>query len=453
MEIEKTPLWKDSRDIILNGDDEAKVGWTAIIHLNNEEKEIYKPIQVKAIDISRDYCYGYADEITCTLEIPLGKYARRIYPNRNHLEITLTKKPLIGYGRDINKEIPENTEKYTATLIDEGRSIVEGQGTETNDEYALDLMSIPPIKFQLYTKAVEQIRMITVGGIFRQTKLDDVIKGILTKETQKIKIDKKLMLKGVDLIPISNKEKKEHVVITHGIKLYDLPNYIQNKYGVYNSGLGSYIQNNFWYIFTLYDTTQFEKREKTLTMLILPITKCPEIEKSYKKKGDALTILISSDTSFKDETDKKYLNNGNGVRLGDSRKFLNNYSTTEDNKTKVVRIENNSEFITDKRDNELNIVNVTGNRITSNPFVVYSDMCCRKGGLYQCIWENSNPSLIFPGMLVKIIYFDKTDIVEIYGVILGTKSTSLRIGEINSKRHTTNTNLYIFVQNKPKEVK
>ncbi len=448
MEIEKTPLWKDAQNIIINGEDNTKVGWTAIIHLNNEEDEKYTPLHVTAVNIRRDYNLAYADELTCTVLMPMGKYARRVYPNRKNLEITLTKNPIKDFTRIKDEDREPDSEKYSATLIDDGRALIEAQGQESNDEFALDLMGVVDIHFQLYTKSVEQIRMMTVGGSFRQTTIKEVILGVLTNESKKAKVDKKQALVGVDLIPISNKEKKEHVVITHGIKLFDLPNYLQNKYGVYSTGLGSYIQNRIWYVFPMYDTTQFEKREKNMTLLILPTSKCPELHKSFKKKGDALTVLISGDTGFRDDSGTQYLNDGNGVRLGDANKYLGKYNTTKDNKTKVERIKNNSEFITDERDSELNIMNVTGARITANPFVVYSNLIGRKGGIYKCTWENSDPSLIFPGMLVKIVYFDKEEVKELYGVMLGTNSSSYKIGDMNSLRHTTNTLMYIFVNQK-----
>lgn len=445
MEIEKTPLWKDAQDIIINGEDVAKVSWSAIIHLNNEENEIYIPLSVIAVNIRRDYNASYADEITCTMLIPLGKYARRIYPNRNNLEITLTKTHLKGFTRYTNKDIPPDVEKYSATLIDEDRAIVEAQGKESNDEYSLDLMNLADIHFQLYTKSVEQIRMMTVGGSFRKTNVSDVILSLLTNEPKRAKIDKKLLLEGVDLIPASNKETKEHIVVTHGIKIFDLSNYLQNKYGVYSSGLGSYIQNKMWYVFPMYDTTQFEKREKNITILVLPTSKAPEIEKSFRKKGDSLTVLVSGETAFKDDSGTLYLNDGNGVRIGDATKHLEGYSTTKDNKTKIERVKNNSEFITEQRENELNNLLLSGDRITANPFVVYSNLLSRKGGVYKCTWENSDPSLIFPGMLGKIIYFDKDQIKEIYGVILGSNTSSVKIGDMSSNRHITNTLLYVFV--------
>jgi hypothetical protein len=350
-----------------------------------------------------------------------------------------------------DKNKPIETERYSATLVDKNPSPAIAQGRETNDEFTLDLMGIPDIQFQLYSKNIEQIRMMTVGGAFRKTTVSNVIKSLLTAESKKAKVDDKLKLDGVDMIPASNNQTKEHVIITHGIKLFDLPNYLQNKYGVYNTGLGSYIQNKHWYVFPLFDTTQFEKREKNVTILILPTNKCPEIVKSYKKKGDSTTILISSDTGFKDDSGTQYLNFGNGARLGDANKYLEGYSTTEDNKTKIVRSENNSEFLSEERPDGINNVSVTGSRITANPFLVYSNLNARNGGAFTCIWENSDVTVIHPGMLAKLVYFDESEVKELTGVIHVAQHVSAKIGDISTSRHTTNTFLTIFVSKKIKQ--
>jgi len=450
MEIEKTPLWREALDIIENGDILGIIGWSAIIHLGTPDSEILIPLQVNALNLRRDYNLAYADEFTCTLSMPLGKYARRVYPNRNTLQITLTKTYLKGTSKEIDYSKPVETERYTATLIDERGGAVEGQGRESNTEDALDLVDILDVNFQLYNKNIEQIRMMTVGAVFRSTNMHDVIKTVLSNEASKSKVDTKLKIQGVDIIPVSNKEKHEQVVITHGVKLTDVPNFLQNKYGVYNSGLGSYIQGNLWYVFPMYDTSQFEKRENNVTILVLPTSKCPEIERSFKKKGASVTILVSSDTNFKEDTANSYLNTGNGVRIGDANSFMENHSATKDNKTTIARKKTNSEFITDSRPDGCNNVLLPSNRITANPFTTYSDLVSRNGGVFKAIWNNSDISLIIPGMMAKIVYFDQDKVCEIYGVVLAMKHTSLKVGDVKSQRHTTNSCIYVFVNRKIK---
>lgn len=444
MEIEKTPLYTEILDIINEGENPASVGWTAIIHLN-DNGDTYIPLQLTAINTRRDYYLAYADEISCTLLVPLGKYARQIYPNREKLQITLTKTNLKEIAAEVNANIPLETQRYSASLIDPLKALAEAQGRETNDEATLDLLGLIEISFQLYDKSLEQIRMITVGGIFRQTNVGDVIKGLLTKESARANVDNKLAVEGVDLISVSNKEKKEHIVIPQGIKLYDVANYIQSKYGVYNFGLGSYIQNKMWYVFPMYDTTRFERTKNTLKIIIIPSNKFAEIDRTSRIIGDSITILMTGETGFRDDSGTQYLKEGNGARFGDANKFLEGYNTTKDNRTIVARGKNNSEFIADTRPDKLNNVPMVGNRITANPFSVYSNLSARNGGVFKGVWENSDPTKIIPGMVTKIVYFDEEEIKEINGIVLGCMHISAKVGDINTTKHVTHSVIYVFV--------
>ena len=82
MEIENTPIYKEIIDVIRTNDKETQMGWSAIIHLD-DQGNIYTPLQVTSLNIKRDYLDNYADEMSCTVLMPLGKYAHKVYPNRN----------------------------------------------------------------------------------------------------------------------------------------------------------------------------------------------------------------------------------------------------------------------------------------------------------------------------------------------------------------------------------
>ena len=444
MEINYTPLYREAMSIVNKGDTGAAVGWKAIVHIVGQNKT-YTPLQVIAVNIRSDFIKAYADEIICTLLIPLGKYARLIYPNRSNLEITLTKSPLREASEEISKDAPLESERYSATLIDGDKSPTVGQGRETNDEDSLDLMDILNVSFQLTNKAVEKIRMLSVGGIFRNTTVKDTLRCLLTKEAQNIKIDNKRVLDGVDIVEPNNLNVRDHVLLPQGIKLFDVCDYVQKNIGVYNSGIGSYIRNKIWYIFPLYDTTRFTTTKHTLSVLVLPRSKFPQLERTYKKKGNSVTILITSETGFRDDSGTQYLNYGNGARFADANKFMDGFNETVNNATVVARAKNVSEFKLEDRPDKVNLVNVTESKITANPYYEYSKVIARKGGVFKAIWENSDPSLIFPGMVTRLSYFDSGEVKEIYATLLGAEHTSVKIGDFGSQKHAVNSLLHFFV--------
>lgn len=444
MEITDTPLYTEAMRVIRSGQTSSAVGWKVTIHLV-DEKRTYVPLQVNVVNIRTDYVKGFADEISVTVTMPLGKYARRIYPNRTNLEISLTKLPMDERGDGYRRNTELESERYSAYLVDGDKSPTVGQGRETVSEDALDLMDIVQVSFQLTNKSVEKIRTVTIGGTFRNCTVKDTILTVLTKESQNIKVDNKRVLEGVDIVEPKNITKRDHVLIPQGIKLFDLCDYIQNNVGVYNAGIGSYISAKTWHVYPLFDTTRFNESKLTLNVLILPKNKLPQLERTYVKKANSLTVLITSDTSFKDDAGSNYLNEGNSLKFADANKFMDGLVQTTENATLMSRAKNVSEFKIEDRPDGVNHTTVSQSKITANPYKEYSTMLNRKGGYFKAAWENSDPTLLVPGMVTRLCYFDTGSVKEIYGVLLGAQHVSVKTGDYGSTRHMVNSMLHFFV--------
>lgn len=442
MEINDSPLKNEIDWITSNGPTGTNYSWEAVIHYG--EDQLLVPLKVISVNNKRDYAQSFTDEMTVTLLIPLGKYARKIYPNRTNLQITLTKIPLGELVDEENTEVSHSSERYTAILIDQGPAITEGQGTESNDEFVLDLTDLLDVHFQLLNKALEQVRLIEIGGVFRKVKTDDLLETVLTVESQKADVDEQRAIVGVDISPVSNKDIKEQIVVTHGIKLVDFPDYLQKKVGIYNAGLGSYVQNKFWHLFPLYDISRYDSSDYTLTLIILPKRKYTNIERTYLCEGTSATVLITGQTLMKDDSGSQYMNQGNGARLTSASSLIESSAVTKDNKTKYGRANNNSEFITDAIPSGNNHVPVPPQRISDNPFTVFSNLNARNGGMFRGIWQNSDPSILLPGMATRILYADNEDIKEVYGVLHTSNTISHHHGDIHNRRFQNQTVLEVF---------
>lgn len=443
MEIESSPLFKEATAIMQGGQSTSNLGWEAIIHYGTNET--YVSFQVISVNRVRNYLLAFTDEISITLQMPLGVYARLIYPNRLTLQITLTRVPLkeIGSTTDSNAKI--QSERFSAVLIDGERSPTIGQGVESNDQTALDLTQVADINFQLYDKALEQIRVMQTGGICRSTTVQNALVTTLSNHAKSAVVDGNRAINGVDMVEADNKDQKGAIVITQGTRVIDLADFMQSRIGIYNSGIGSYIQNKYWYIYPLFDTTEFNKRDKSLTIMVLPKRKFSNIERTFKIKGSSVTILITGETGFKDDSGTQYLNHGNGVRFADAATLLEMPGNTSSNKTSILRDKNNSEFVAGAAIAGVNNAPVNANRITANPFTIFSSLAARNGGMFKCTWENSDSSLIIPGMVTKIIYVDGDEIKSVYGVMLAVTEISHKASGIGTTKFVNNTFLSIFV--------
>jgi hypothetical protein len=445
VDLENSSIYREINAILKDGAKPVHYIWSADIHVNGKT---YAPLKVISVDFLSDYEANYSDVIIIKLAISGGTYAKRIYPYKDKVDITLYRSPLdeISNTADISNAI--ESERYTATLIDQGSPVIDQNGKNTPSEEALNLTNIFEISFQLINKALEQLRLVSVGGIYRNVGVQDVVTGILTKESKNLKVDGIRRPKGVDVVPVSNKAVRDHVVIPQGTQLVYLPEYVQKKCGgIYSAGLGYYYQNDYWYLYPCFDTTRFNSAKKTLTVINIPANRFPSVERSYRQSGTNTVVLATGQVRFKDDSEVQQLNDGNGVRFADADKFMNGFTETSNNKTIASRGTSNSEYVATQRATRINNVKVSSNPINSNTYLEASKLARRQGSVFSFVWENSLPSLVYPGMMVKVLYLDDTEVKEVFGVLLKAHHyvQTQQKGLMNA-RHITRSALSVFVK-------
>lgn len=448
MEIEDTALYQEIKSIIDEGPKPISFYYKAFFFIDDKK---YEPLKVIDLTAEQDYHNSYAEKKFVTLSIPMGLWAKVIYPNLHILDITIIKTPIQEIAEyDSPAEDIEET-RYTASPVPESMPNLVANNLSRMSVAALDTMNFFNVQFQLVDKGYEALSMVTVGTNFRRIETQKAIQGLLSKESTKAKTITGKAVKFVDVIKAHNEEEREHICLPQGLKLLDSPAYIQhNCGGVYNSGINTYYQYKCLFVYPIFDTTRYDKAPKKLTIMKVPKQRFTDIERTYREEGDIIYILGTNESAFKDNTFNQSRNNGDGIRYGDSRFIMRDIVEVKDNKAKIERKDINSEYIyKDKKDQpkyrqQLN-VQISSDRLNSNNFVQRSKLTGANGSLYTLDWENSNPDLLFPGMMVKVIYLNKEEFVEIYGVLAYSLTSVQMKGQgLNSKRHITNTKLVIF---------
>lgn len=445
MELEQSSLYREVTAIVSSSSKPVHFTYDAQIHVNGET---YNVIKVLSLDNLQDYEDKYADETIITVTVPGGTYAKRIYPFKDAIDITVFRRPIGEVYDSSNMAGAIETERYTATLIDTGNPLLEANGMNAVSEEAMNLTNIFEVSFQLVNKALEQARLMTTGGIYRNAKVEDVIKGLLTASMDKLVVEGSRKPKGVDMVEASNKQARDHIIIPHGTRVVDIPEYVHRKCGgVYSAGMGYYLQGDYWYIYPCYDTTRYAKATRALTIINVPKNKLPSIERTYRQDGKNVVILATGEVRFRDDSEIQQLNFGNGIRFADANNFMDGFVKIENNKATALRGKNNSEFVSSSRKNGNNNIQLSDNPINANPYTEYSKMARRQGSVLSLVWENSLPSLLTPGVMIKMLYLDEDTIKELYGVLLKVHHFTHMTGNgALDTRYSTQSNLVVFVQ-------
>lgn len=444
MALDDSTLMQEVVKITTDGPNPVHYSWRAQIHANGE---IIDPLKLLSIDINRDYLDSYGDYILIEVAIGAGTFNFDIFPYKNDLTVTLIREPLgeISEATDLTEDI--NSQELSATLMDASSAVLEGNSLATQDKEAANLTNILYVKFQLVDLALEQIRMQSVGGIFHATPPGEILRYLLTSISNQVEVDQENKVLGVDLYEPSNTTPVTQAVIPHGTRFTDIADVINAKAaGIYNTGMGFYLQKHLWYIYPLYDLTRFDKALKTITLINIPKDRYPQAERTFRRTQNQLIVMVTGETKHADASESSQLNLGNGIRFVDAGKLLESFATVKDNKATALRVKNVNEFVTQKRDNGLNNVQMSDSRITTNNFVELGKLAARAGSAVQVVWQNSDPGAITPGMPAKYIYLVDDQPVEVTGVVLKAHHyVQTDQPGLTSKRHITNSALLLFI--------
>lgn len=374
--------------------------------------------RIVSIDIDRDYYGRYGDNLVLECMIPAGTYRTILQNYDDTLQVRLYKRPLME-GSTLSDETQQpQTQLYRATIIEGGVDRIKYASPDNTTSTAADLGNFITAKFQLQEIALEQIRMHSCGGIYRKAIPAEVLRYILGNESEKLKLPADQMVKGVNMTLPSNLEAREHVIIPHGIPIVEVAGYIQNYCGgIYSTGLGCYMQKGMWYVFAVADLTRFATAHQSLTVLSVPADKLPQIDRTYRTTPNNLILLNTGGLKHFDNKEQVIFNKGNGVRFTDANNIMEGFGTYDKGVYKVNKGDNTSEFISTPRQTGLQNVPTADGRVTSNAFVEYSRISLRECSYIMFTWENSDESLIYPGMPVKFVYLDDDQTREIQGVV------------------------------------
>jgi hypothetical protein len=447
MEFEQSGLMLEVNAIMNQGAKPVQFQVNCHIIVNTTNTTI-TPLKVLNIDIERNYLDGYSDNIMLEVSLPSGLYSKQIYPYKNNIDISLVLTPMMETGDQVDTSDAPQSETYTATLLDTGSPSMEQNGFNAPTQYNLDLTGQTTVHFQLVNKALDQMRMMDVGQVFRGATVDNAIKTLLTNASQTTTVNGQRTVQGVTMQKSANTQARTHIVIPHGVKLVDAAKYIQ-KYagGVYNGGMGCYLQGNQWHVYSAMDTTRFNTSQNTLTVINLPKNKYTNVERTYRVAGGQLVVLATGNVKFRDPSNAKQQNLGNGLRFSDATKFMGNFAQLGDNKALASRGANNNEFIGLQRPSGNNNVHRSDNPINANSLEEYSKLSRAMGSVIQMEWQHSSPLLITPGLPTQIMYLDEDSIQTINGVVVGAHHFMQMIGNnFSSAKYATSTVLSIFVQ-------
>lgn len=456
MAYEDTPLFEEVKAIINEGPNPVNAQWSCLIFT---PEGTIRPLKFISMDMVRDYTNNYCDYVTIDVLLGKGTYFNDLVPFKQELEVEIKRDPIGEMSTNPLDDEPL-VKTYRAILFKEtDEGMVMG---EQEQQSARSANRDTPVRIhiQLLPLAVEQMHLFEVGGIYRNDIPGNVIRYILTHVSEQLELPEEEAIVGVDKVDWDNQKPFPHMVIPQGTKTQDVAALIQDDWGgVYNTGIGCYLQDNLWYLWPEFNTKRFDKEERVLLLINLPPDKLRGAERTWRFDEYQLVALSTGEVSHLDLSHHTQMNEGNATRHTHTDQMWENQNafgknfgeSSKDNKFHFKRSDNSSEYVGVKRPN-YNVARVSPSRLANNSFAEASRMSKRKGAIMNVVWENSRPEHIFPGMPVRFMYLKDHEVQEVDGVILQAHHYihDPRPGPVQT-RHICNTTLTLFLEKEERE--
>ena len=443
MNIENSTNVLLSKDInrIREGHDISKnsVLYSGILHLKNKDIEIRDLITT---DITRDFNNAIADSIQVQFYMPSGDYQVDVVPELDTLEFTIVK----SYG--VNVEL---IERFKFIVLN-NTSAKMGSVTENQKKEELNKQSMQVVIGQAVNILYYATRLITITKALRGVTLQEAISfsfNDFINNPRDIKINgTPIKLDKLNIDPPNNPNKLNNLILPSHVTVYDMPTELQDKYGVYNGHIGTYITrdykdgayiNSVW-VYPLYNPIMVKNRKRKMRLYASIGFTSRMVDRTFLDSENNLDILVSAEESNNQIFGQYSASNGTGVSVLDSNE-VTKANPLENGKSKNKSKELSTREGFDKADGVS--FNLSGGQ-TSNAYKHRTNVLKQKGTTLTVNWNFSMPELVYPGMTVEYIYekFDKdgnSEIKILNGIVQAISSRA----DVNKK--TCHSNIFIFL--------
>lgn len=416
------------------------VSFSAILHLDKKDIELRDLIFV---DIDRFFNTELADTIQLQGYLFTGDYQRDVVPELDNLNVTITRQ----YGPDF-----ETSERYKLIVLNHSTAEL-GTTTENQSKDSLNKGSMKLIIAQAINITYYATRLLTNTKALRGANVEQaMVFGFndFVNNPRNIRINgTPLKINKINIDPPHNQNVLNNITIKSSLSVYDIPSELQDKYGVYNGDIGTYICREFennkyvenFYVYPLYNPSHIKNRKRKMRLYATQGLISKAVDRTFVNSENNLDILVSAEEMSNQIFNQFSADRGAGVSVLDS----NAVTKAEPlNGSKKVNSDQDSLSYreTFEKSDGVNFNRSTGQ--TSNVFKHRSAVLRERGTTVVVNWNFSIPEFVYPGMTVQYIYEkivdDMPEVKTINGTVLSMSSRT------DNNKRTCHSTIFIFLE-------
>jgi len=306
-----------------------------------------------------------------------------------------------------------NTMNYNGVVVNSRDPDMESSTmftAESNDK------AMAVVQLELMDASVWYQRLKQVGDIYRGTDCLTIIRDLLTATTERG--DKPVGTVHSVQYDREEQRKYECISIPDSVDFLEAFDFLQNRYGVYERGLGVFQYFNNWHIFRPWDVDKFANAPAKLVVMNLPKERAAHLDKSVHIDGNVIYIITGGDTLSMLQQDTAALNDGTGYRVGSIRALDGRTSSFTPGELSSTTPD---KFVAQAAPNThaSGMVNapVQKKHYTDDDKAIKSELAMRTGNTLKVTWNGALPGILAPGMGVKFMYANDVGIYTRYGTL------------------------------------
>lgn len=433
MAVDRTLIMQDAAKIAHSGITKTKgIKMELFIHGG-----VYKVAKVIDVVYKYDYTGGYATEIMATIMMGANDHLTILQTDEGSIKAKLYEDlgdEVLVYDFDVI--VDRNNNPQIATNYDK----------KNDDRYNSTLLQ--EVTIQLIDHNLLMLRDEFCGGVLRNVSITEVMNYFFNYSINRIKAQNTVANIRYQMHPADNDKIYPQVVVPHGTKLFDLPRYLQQNYGVYDYDISYFYQGNVMYIYPAYNTTLFDEDTDKIIMYCVPATLIGTPQRTFRYEGTTVYVINSQGLDNYDMVNSGELSLGNGLLKPNANSLFDMCMPKQEEPSKFYadRQLNTIEYASSDRPDGALRKNVS-NEFTSNEQRYFSEANIKYGKVYSAVWELAVNRFVRPGMPIKVIREYNGAYIEEKGVILSfSYSDNIRSKELHDDEYIGLSIVRMFVK-------
>ncbi len=401
---------------------------------------------INSMDIIRDYVNSVSDKYVIKFGMFLGDYLKHILPSKDLMEADLTWK----YGKE---EV--YTRRYRVVLQLDANNKVNSEQFGIIHFEELNKKSMIEVTMELTDVSVEPLLVVKADSGIYNGAPKSILRALISSAIDKITIKDGDVVDFVSVIDPNVTSAHKEVLIKSNTLLQAMPTYINNKYGVYTSAIGTYIQRTIidnkdklgFYCYPMYNTYRLREKTLKLAIVVSNTMETDMVKTTYFKDDDTVRILasnVTSDLDHRSSTDTREY----ATRANNEDYF--NVDRTSSANVVITKKDYSSAVNHQERKDKVSPVRYKQKDKNVNMTELISNMSSGFGDNVVVKWTNSNPWLLYPGMPVAILTATMEGTVKSRtGVLLGNHTVATPVMREGKTFYVNTTVLMLKLNNVP----